>query len=96
MYSEDAVVVQPGGSSYAGNEEIRAWIVTLVENTPDGETRDLQTQSLFDASDGTVVEDGWWKHVSQDGQDQQQGSYVAIRREHDGCWQIHRDVILAN
>jgi len=95
-YTEDAVVVQPDGSHYTGREAIRTWLTVLLDGTPDGETLSLETKSLFDSEDGTIVEDGQWKHISSGGEIQKQGNYVAIWCERNGQWQIHRDVILAN
>ena len=94
MYTDDAVVVQPNGSNYAGREAIRTWFTFLLDNTPNGETLDLQTESLFEARDGTIIEGGRWKNVSEDGKTQQYGHYVAVWCERDGNWQIHRDLIL--
>jgi uncharacterized protein (TIGR02246 family) len=96
LYTDDAVVVQPDGSHYTGREAIKTWLTVLVDKTPEGETLDLKTESMFESSDGTIVEDGVWKHVSSNGETQQQGNYVAVWCCNDGRWQIHRDVILAN
>ena len=96
MYTDDAVAVQPDGSHYAGCVEIRTWFTVLLDDTPDGETLDCQTESLFEAGAGTIVEGGRWKHVSEDGETQQRGNYVAVWCERDGRWQIHRDMILAS
>ena len=96
MYTDDAVIVQPDGSHYAGLEGIRRWFTALLDNTPDGETLDCKTKSIFKPGDGTIVEGGQWKHVSVDGETQQHGNYVAIWRERNGRWQIHRDVVLAD
>ena len=41
-------------------------------------------------------EGGRWKHVSEDGEIQQHGNYVAVWCLNDGRWQIHRDVILSS
>ena len=96
MYTDDAVVVQPDGSHYTGREAIKTWLTVLVDKTPEGETLDLKTEAMFESSDGTIVEDGVWKHVSSNGETQQQGNYVAVWCCNDGSWQIHRDVILAS
>ena len=77
MYTDDAVIVQPNGSHFAGHEAIRTWFTVLLDNTPDGETLDCQTESLFEPGDGTIVEGGQWKHVSEYGETQQRGNYVA-------------------
>ena len=95
MYTDDAVVVQPDGSHYTGREAIRSWLTVLVDKTPENETLDLQTNSLFESGDGTIVEDGKWKHVSVEGEPQQQGTYIAVWCECDGRLLIHRDIILA-
>ena len=96
LYTDDAVVVQPDGSHYTGREAIKTWLTVLIDNTPEGEVLDLKTEAMFESSDGTIVEDGAWKHVSSNGEPQQQGNYVAVWCCIDGRWQIHRDVILAN
>ena len=96
LYTDDAVVVQPDGSHYTGREAIKSWLTVLVDKTPEGETLDLITEAMFESSDGTIVEDGVWKHVSSNGETQQQGNYVAVWCCNDGRWQIHRDVILTN
>lgn len=96
LYTNDAVVVQPDGSHYTGREAIKTWLTVLVDKTPDGETLDLRTEAMFEARDGTIVEDGVWKHISSDGETQQQGNYVAVWCCTDGRWQIHRDVILSS
>lgn len=95
LYTDDAVVVQPDGSHYTGREAIKTWLTVLVDKTPEGETLDLKTEAIFESSDGTIVEDGQWKHVSENGETQQQGTYVAVWTLNDGRWKIHRDVILA-
>ena len=95
LYTDDAVVVQPDGSHYTGREAIRSWITVLLDNTPEGETLDLKTEAMFESSVGTIVEDGQWKHVSENGETQQQGTYVVVWTLNDGRWKIHRDVILA-
>lgn len=96
LYTDDAVVVQPDGSHYTGREAIKTWLTVLVDKTPEGETLDLKTEAMFESGDGTIIEDGSWKHVSSDGNTQESGNYVAVWCCTDGCWQIHRDVILAN
>ncbi len=96
LYTDDAVVVQPDGSHYTGREAIKTWLTVLVGNTPEGESLDLKSEAMFEASDGTIVEDGSWKHLSPIGETQESGNYVAVWCCNDGRWQIHRDVILAN
>ena len=96
MYTDDAVVVQPDGSNYTGREAIRSWLTVLLDNTPENDTLDLKTESLFESGDRTVVEDGKWKHVNVEGEPQQHGTYVAVWCECDGRLQIHRDIILAS
>ena len=95
LYTDDAVVVQPDGSHYTGREAIKSWLTVLVDKTPEGETLNLKTEAMFESGDGTIVEDGAWKHISSDGEALQHGNYVAVWCCNDGRWQIHRDVILA-
>jgi uncharacterized protein (TIGR02246 family) len=96
LYTDDAVVVQPDGSHYTGREAIKTWITVLVDKAPEGETLNLKTEAMFESGDGTIVEDGTWKHISSDGETQQHGNYVAVWCCNDGRWQIHRDVILSD
>ena len=88
--------IQPDGAHYAGLEGIREWYVELLANTPDGETLDCKTNSIFKQGDGTIVECGQWKNVSVNGKTQQQGNYVAVWREQNGHFQICQDVVLKN
>ena len=95
LYATDAIVLQPDGSKYSGSEEIKSWLTTLVDRASEGERLLIDTVAVFDSGEGSVVEDGSWKHVSAEGATVAYGNYVAIWCENEGSWQVQRDVILA-
>lgn len=87
-YTDDAVVMPPGGEFVKGRAAIDE---VFAETNPTGMTLDLQIKDLEMAGD-LVIETGGWSMTGPDGAHMDHGKYLAVWTKTDHGWKMVRDI----
>ena len=88
LYSDDAVVMPPGGEFVKGRAAIDA---TFAEVNPAGITMDLEVSDLMVSGD-LVVDTGGWTATDPAGTHLDHGKYLAVWKKTDHGWKMVRDI----
>lgn len=93
LYSEDAVILPPGGESVSGREAITAFWQGAIE----GGLTDLELQIVeLEAQDGRAFEVGKLRLMAPgEGGEMQPvlGKYIVVwKQDGEGNWRLHRDI----
>ena len=91
MYTEDAVVMPPGGEPVIG----RAAIAEMMSTRADGWVLDLTTTEVFSV-EGAALEVGSYTITDADGAHADHGNYMVAWAWTDDGWQMARDMWNSN
>jgi uncharacterized protein (TIGR02246 family) len=98
LFTEDAVVMEPGGLVISGRSKIEEWLLSDTSEVP-LKTGTITTMELYMIG-GDVYESGKFRFVFQpEGKEERValGKYVDIwKKEKDGYWRINKEVNIAD
>ncbi len=88
LYTDDAMLLPPGGEPIEGREAIQAFWQTAVES---GTQAALKTSELEIHGD-LATEVGSYVDTGADGAHVDHGKYMVMWKKVDGNWKLHRDI----
>ena len=89
LYTEDAMLLPPGGESVEGRAAIEAFWQSAIEEL--GVQAALKTSELEIHGD-MATEVGSFVDTGADGAHVDHGKYVVLWKKVDGDWKLHRDI----
>lgn len=90
LYTDDAMVLPPGGEALEGREAITAFWQDFIESLAGSQVA-LETTEVR-SGDGGAIEVGSWAITGADGEHVDHGKYVVVWKYVDGAWRLHRDI----
>ncbi|MEE9576989.1 MAG: SgcJ/EcaC family oxidoreductase [Gemmatimonadota bacterium] len=90
LYTEDAMVLPPGGEAVEGREAITAFWQGFIESLAGSQVA-LETTEVH-SGDGAAIEAGSWAITGADGGHIDHGKYIVVWKYVDGAWRLHRDI----
>jgi uncharacterized protein (TIGR02246 family) len=90
LYTDDAMVLPPGGEALEGREAITAFWRGFLESLPGSQVA-LETIEVH-SGDGGAIEVGSWAITGADGEHVDHGKYIVAWKYVDGAWRLHRDI----
>ncbi len=90
LYSEDAVILPPGGDAVQGTEAIAAFWQAEIDAAP-GSKVELATTELYNLGD-VAVDVGSFVDTAADGSHADHGKYLVLWMLKDGKWKLVRDI----
>ena len=89
LYTEDAMLLPPGGESVEGRAAIEAFWQSAIEEL--GVQVALKTSELKSHMDA-ATEVGSYVFTGEGGSHVDHGKYVVLWKKVDGDWKLHRDI----
>ena len=90
LYTTDSCFMLPGADFLRGREAIAGAIAQMIA----GGVKGLELATVeVDAFGDTAVEVGTYHILAAGGATADKGKYVAIWKNQDGGWRLHRDII---
>ncbi len=90
LYSEDAVILPPGGDAVQGTEAIAAFWQAQIDASPGSKVALKQTE-LHNLGD-VAVKVGSFVDTAADGSHADHGKYMGLWMLKDGKWRLVRDI----
>jgi uncharacterized protein (TIGR02246 family) len=90
LYTDDAIVLPPGGEAVEGREAIEAFWQGFIESLAGSQVA-LETIEVR-SGDGVAIEVGSWAITGADGEHVDHGKYIVAWKYVDGVWRLHRDI----
>ena len=89
LYTEDAMLMPPGGDAVSGGEAIAAFWQGAVES---GSQSQLTMGTVEEFGDTAIEVNGSWVSTAADGTHLDHGKYTVVWKKVDGTWKLHRDM----
>lgn len=90
LYTEDAMVLPPGGEAVEGRAAIAAYWQGFIDSVA-GSDVTLETLEVH-SGDGGAIEVGSFMVTGADGEHVDHGKYIVNWKLVDGTWMLHRDI----
>ena len=89
LYTEDAMLLPPGGDAVSGGEAIAAFWQDAVES---GSQSQLTMGTVEEFGDTAIEVNGSWVSTAADGAHLDHGKYTVVYKKVYGAWMMHRDM----
>lgn len=89
LYTEDAMLLPPGGEAISGREALAAFWQGAVES---GSQSQLTMGTVEEFGDTAIEINGSWVSTDADDTHLDHGKYMVVWKKVDGTWKMHRDM----